>query len=169
MVAAHRKYIREQKAKDDKQQALLSPTTKNGIRLRPQVTVDIVMVHTGEYLCPFCLHKDKIEKFLISTKKGYHKGLGKCPECGNQMKLKTLTEKMTPEQYADFVYPYRVDGFWQRCPYETWKQRMRQLGWAYRFWQRYKELSGEESNESYAAYLERKQKEEYESAEMHDE
>jgi len=145
---SHKKWNREQKAKDDEKQAILAPETQTGVQLRQHPTTEFTAAHTGIYMCPFCLHQDKIEKYLISTSKGYHHGLAKCPECGNQMRFSSLTADWTPEQYAEFVYPYSVDGFWQKCPFEKWKDRLYKIGWAHRFWKRYKELKGEEGEET---------------------
>jgi hypothetical protein len=75
------------------------------------------------------------------------------------MMMKSLTAEWTPEQYADWVFPYGHSGFWQKCKFETWKKRLSQIGWAQRFWQRYKELKGEDGTESYTDYIERKSQE----------
>ena len=114
------------------------------------------------FLCPFCLHLDRLEKYMISTKKGYHQSMAQCPECKNKMLIRSLTSKWTPEQYADWVYPYSVDGFWQKCKYDIWKKRLYIIGWSTRFWNRYMQLKGEPKPESYEEYVQRKQKEEWE-------
>jgi len=116
--------------------------------------------------CPFCLHIGKIGSFLISTKKGYHKSLGKCPECKNQMQLRSLTAEWTPEQYAEWCYDYAKSGFWQKTPFKKWSDRLYKIGWSYRFWQKYKQLKGEsakDKTESYYDYLERAQREQHEA------
>jgi len=159
MSAAHKKYVREQKAYDDKQQTTLNPKSPSFIQEKQQSKTDITDQYTGEYLCPFCLHYDKIEAYLISTSKGYHKGLGLCPECENKMRLESLTAEMTPEQYAEFMYGYSASGGWQKVKWEKWKQRMNNIGWTERFWLRYKQLKGDNTHETYQQYMERTQAE----------
>jgi len=154
------KYKREYEIRQDKLQTKFDPTQPTGIKFKPQDIMEVTTLHTGVYWCPFCLHKDKIEAYLISTKKGYHKGLGLCPECKNKMQLKTLTSKMTPEQFAEFAYGYRADGYWQKMPFTKFNERLKQIGWAQRFWNKYRQLKGEDTTESYEQYIERKQYEE---------
>jgi len=157
------KWKREQAALDDKKQSILNPQLPDKVEMRRKNVVEFTAAHTGLYRCPFCLHEAKIERFLISTKAGYHKGLGKCPECENQMQLKTLTEKMTPEQFAEFALRYSTAGYWQKVKFTVFNQRLKDLGAAVKFWKRYRELKGEETTEGYEAYLMRKQQEEYEA------
>jgi transcription elongation factor Elf1 len=163
------KYKREQQVKDDLKQSILNPENLEKTELRKKVTVTVAAIYTGLYRCPFCLHEARINSFLISTGKGYHRGLGKCPECGNQMQLKTLTSKMTPEQFAEFAYGYRTAGYWQKVKFNTFNQRLKELGINFRFWKRYKELKGEEPTEGYEDWLMRKQQEEHEAEELPDE
>jgi transcription elongation factor Elf1 len=153
------KWDREQKAKEDKQQAKLNPKSPSFIQVKQETKTDIIQLHTGEYYCPFCLHKDRINKYLISTKKGYHKGLGKCPECGNQMQFKSLTAAWTPEQFAEWAYQYSASGYWQKVPFSKFNSRLRQIGWLERFWARYRQLKGSDDNESYTEHIEREQRE----------
>ena len=100
-----RRYKRDEALKDDKNQSRLDFAQQTGLKpVQPKVTVNVTEKYTEEYSCPFCLHMDKINAFLISRKTGYDKRLGLCPECKNQMMLKTLTAKMTPEDYAQFMF-----------------------------------------------------------------
>jgi transcription elongation factor Elf1 len=163
------KYKREQTAKEDLKQSILNPENLEKVDLRKKTVVTVTTMYTGLYRCPFCLHEGLIKHFLISTKKGYHMGLGKCPECGNQMQLKTLTSKMTPEQFAEFAYGYRLSGYWSKVKFSVFNQRLKELGINFRFWKRYKELKGEEPTEGYEQYLMRKQQEEHEAEELLDE
>ena len=143
----------QQKIKEDKAQVTL-----DGKKLvEPTPAPD----PEGEVLCPFCLHEGPLGAFLISTKKGFHKGLGKCPECQNMMQLRTLTAKWTPSQFAEWVYDYRLSGFWQKCKFKTFNDRLYRLGWSYEFWDRYKQLKGENQTEAYEDYILRKQQEEH--------
>jgi hypothetical protein len=164
------KYHREYDAKHDKQQATFNPLSPLGLTVKQQTKVDICLTHTGIYLCPFCLHPDPINSFLISSKQGYNKSMVKCPECKQNFRLKTLTAKMTPEQYADFLYEYSRQGGWQKVTFKIWKERLAQLGWSQTFWERYKALKGDSDDTSYTGYIERQQQEDKEAyeAQQHD-
>jgi hypothetical protein len=92
--------------------------------------------------CPFCLSYSKLRLFLISTSKGFDRGRGKCPVCGQGMKLQTLVkmEKWTPQEYAKFVFDYRSQGFWQKIKFETWSKHLKMMNWTQPFWDEYKRL-----------------------------
>ena len=156
---SHKKYVREQKAKTDEQQALLNPKNPSFIQPKHKIEVNMAETFSGVYRCPFCLGLNKISAYLISTKKGYHKGLGHCPECNNQMQLKTLTAEMTPEQFADFAFNYSSSGYWQKVLFSKFNERLKLIGWLERFWTEYKKLKGDSQTESYAEYAERTQRE----------
>lgn len=153
------KWKRSIKAERDRQQTRLDPGSRRGCTPPMRIISGYTLDPTARYFCPFCLHIDRYTAFLISTSKGYHRGMGQCPECKNKMKLKTLLQEMTPEEYAEFAYPYAASGFWQKVPFEKWRKRLYEMGWAPRFWGRYKELKGEDQEESYDRWLERKQRE----------
>lgn len=161
MVMTKSKWKREMAARDDKLQTTLNPKSPSFIQSKKKAIVNIAETYSGEYSCPFCLHRGKIYQFLISTKKGYHKGLGHCPECDNKMNLKTLTKDMTPEQFAQFAYEYSCQGYWQKVPFGKFNQRLIDIGWAERFWMEYKKLKGDSTpTESYSDYIDRTQVEE---------
>jgi transcription elongation factor Elf1 len=153
------KYKREQAAIDDKQQATLNPKSPTFIAEKQDQKTTIVQAHSGKYYCPFCFHKDDIGIYLISTKKGFHKSLGKCPECGNEMQIKTLTADMSIEQYAEFVFGYSKSGFWQKINFKKFNERLKAIGWSERFWLKYKQLKGDDTNETYEEMLYRSQEE----------
>lgn len=99
------------------------------------------------YICPFCLEKSN--KYLIENK-----GLIKCPNCLVCMKLKTLLfiQDCTNEDYAKWVFEYRLSGFFSKLKsgensFEKWNQKMKELGIAYEFWNKYMELKGEYEKE----------------------
>lgn len=154
------RYNRDYKARHDKQQAKLDPKSPSFLKEQVKEIISVTTLRTGNYACPFCLHSDTVDKFLISTKQGYHKGLGKCPECSNQMQLKTLFAKMTPEEFAEFAFGYASDGYWNKVPFSKFNRRLQQIGWLDRFWTRYKELKGDSPAEKYQDYLMRHQEEE---------
>ncbi len=95
--------------------------------------------------CPFCLYTAKLSHFLISGSKGFQQGMASCPDCKHGMRMSSLYNDWTPEQYAKWVYDYVSSGFWSKCPFEKWKSRLQQLGWARRFWDEYKRLKAQYS------------------------
>lgn len=104
------------------------------------------------YITHNCLSWAGLGKFLISTKKGYNKGQGNCPECHQNMKLKTLfgLGKWTPEQYAQFITEYPSGAFWKRVEkagWEAWKSRLAIMKWTQPFWNEYKRLNPKEEDE----------------------
>jgi len=151
------KFKEQMKARFDKKQTILAPETETGVTERqPEVRLSD---HSTEeqVLCPFCLHIGKIKEFLVSTKKGISQYRAKCPECQNGMLIRSLLQEMTVEEYAEWVYNYVADGFWQKCKWYTWKDRLAKLGMAAAFWTKYKQLKGEDTTESYEDYIIRKQ------------
>lgn len=156
MVTEHKKYLMRERAKADKKQSVFG--TKFAVQLKTaqiktqQKDIDF----TQQVMCPFCLYQAKLQRFLVSTSKGISYGKAQCPDCGNGMMMKSLTAEWTPEQYADWVFPYSTAGFWRKCKFETWKKRLAQIGWAQRFWDRYKALKGSDETESYGEYMDRK-------------
>lgn len=167
-TAAHRKYVREEKAKIDKQQTLFFSTGKS--------TSIVENTHRFAKLeargldpfknvtCPYCLSYMKLRTYLKSTKKGFNKKDGKCSLCGNSFELETLVKmgKWTPEEYAQYVYNSRRSGFWQKIKFYEWKERMELMGWLKQFWDAYKKLKIEDSQESYSEYMDRLAKEDLE-------
>jgi len=153
------KWKRSVKTDADIHQALL---TANGCKPK-QSLVKQTDVHwadvNAKHFCPFCLYIGKLKEFLISTKKGISQKKAKCPECKNGMMMRTLVASWTPEEYAEFAYPYSASGFWQKVPFDLWKKRLHKLRWSYQFWKRYKELKGSGEDEGYEATMERQQEE----------
>jgi len=150
------------KAKLDKRQTELAPNTETGVKEKtPTFNIQTANM-TDIVTCPFCLYFGKIKEFLVSTKKGISQYRAKCPECQNGMLIRSLLQEMTVEEYAEWVYNYVENGFWQKCKWYTWKDRLAKLGWAYKFWKKYRQLKGEDTTEGYQDYIMRKQ---YEQAE----
>ena len=155
-------FKRQMKTMDDHDQTRL---TANGNITQSQpykAEITVEVNYTEQVFCPFCIHVGQLREFLISTKKGISQHDAKCPECGQGMRMTTLTQIETPEQFADFAYPYAKSGFWQKVSWTKFNDRMKKIGWSYKFWLRYKELKGEDKSENYEEYIERKQREEYE-------
>ena len=127
------------------------------------------MIQTDKMVfCPFCLGKHQLSKFLISTKHGYSRKLGKCPECENGMLLETLARmlKWNATEYAEFAYYYPNALFWKKVSsqFNKWKQKLYDLGMAQQFWGKYKELKQQnayseytqiDTEENYNEFLER--------------
>lgn len=131
----------------------------------PEQTQTITIDYTTKiFCCPFCLYRGDITKFYVKIKKGVSEKRFKCPECGEVMRRETLTKDMTIEQYAQWVYD---TGAWERIKFSTWKKRLKDYGWSFKFWDEYKrhktEMLGE--TETYQQYIERKQREQLEEEE----
>lgn len=148
------KWDREQTAKEDTQQAIFAD---GQVKLRPRSTVKVT-AHSKTAMCPFCFHAESLDKFAVSTKKGFHRSLGCCPACNKQSQLRNLTAAWTPEGFAEWVYDYRADGFWRKVTWPWFKAGLKRLGWTDRFWTKYKTLRGtsseeDEKYEDYAASM----------------
>ena len=102
-----------------------------------------------EVSCVFCLYTTKLQKFFKTDAKGRTIALVECPECHNKMRLKTLLTDMTPQEYAKFVYGYRLSGFWQKAPFATFTKRLREMGISNEFWSEYKKLKGEDTEQPF--------------------
>jgi hypothetical protein len=97
------------------------------------------------YICPFCL--EKTNQYKIKNK-----GLISCPNCLIDMKLKTLLfiQDCSNEEYAKWVFEYRLSGFFTKLKsgknsFENWNKKMKDLGIAYEFWEKYKQLKGSDN------------------------
>lgn len=159
MVSEKKLYHMREKAKDDKHQLRIGIDGKLKPSKMQMVTVVVSANYNQMVMCPFCLHAAKLQAFLVSTKKGISQSKAACPECKNGMMMKSLTTEWSPEEYADWVYNYRSMGFWQKVPFNLWKERLHKIGWSHRFWTRYKELKGSDESEDYWDYLDSQQQE----------
>lgn len=159
MPSEKKLYRMREKAQDDKHQLRLGTDGKLKPSKAQMVTVTVSVDYNMRVMCPFCLYDDKLRAFLVSTKKGISQARAQCPECHNGMMMKSLTTEWTPEEYAEWVYPYAGSGFWQKCKFSIWKERLYKMGWSHRFWTRYKELKGTDESESYWDYLDQQQDE----------
>lgn len=144
---------------DDKHQSRLAPEPDKP-RGRRELGISVeYRLEDPPLMCPFCLYVARLARFREKTRRGFSERRARCPDCGNLMQMRTLTRTMTVEEYAEWVYAYSASGFWQKCPFEKFKARMRRLGWSYRFWRRYKALRGEGAEDTYEAHLSREQEE----------
>jgi hypothetical protein len=141
------------KTKIDRRQTLLIPKEKT--RMEPETggTAEFASSAHERVFCPFCIHVDELQSFLIPGKRGAYLARAKCPECGKGMLVKTLTREFTPEQFAEWVYKEYGVEFWRKVTFKLFTKRLYDMGWSYRFWRRYKELKGESPEQQYEAYV----------------
>jgi transcription elongation factor Elf1 len=142
----HRKYSRETIAKSDKAQTCF---TKEGEleSLRIAVLKEETGLDMNTILsCPFCLIENRVQRFLVSTKKGISTSRTQCPSCGEGMFFRTLNRKWTAETYAKWVFDYGA-AFWRKIKFENWKAELSKKGWAEGFWDVYKRLKAENPKE----------------------
>jgi hypothetical protein len=163
LVNEHGRYVRDSKSKDNKKQSRFD---KSGW-LQP-VDKEVEVVFTGasineQVMCPFCLYQAKLSAFFISNKKGISQTNAHCPDCNHDMRMKSLWNNWGAKEYAEWVFDYRHSGFWQKCPFAKWKERLHKIGWAHEFWTRYKELKGADTTDSYFEHME-KEAQEYANA-----
>jgi hypothetical protein len=165
-VQEHKKYLRSETVKADKAQTVFCPS---GIKANPHIVAiahDTLLPLEKKVSCPFCLGLSEFRRFLVSTKAGISRSMGKCPLCTQGMYLKTL-KKMTEWRasgYAGWVFNYH--GFWKKISFEQWKGRLKLMGWTMEFWDEYgklKEAAHEEGEESFGDYVDRKGREEAEA------
>ena len=104
--------------------------------------IDALINISNFWICPFCLETSN--KFIIENK-----GLIKCPNCSNLMKMKTLlfVKDCSNEDYAKWVFNYRLSGFFKKINFEKWTAKMHELGMSHEFWEEYKKLKGENEKE----------------------
>jgi len=141
MSREQRKYIREQEILRDKEQLNIDTLTPMKNFLKPRLNLN------GEQnvICPFCLYRDKLIKFRFTVKSGYHRSLGKCPECKQHSQLRTLISipNMNPKQFASWVFEYGAE-YWKKCIFDTFKIRLYcDRDFCTRFWEEYKKLKGD--------------------------
>lgn len=147
MSNEHRRYVREQKIITDKQQLRLDTLDfMKSLLVVEQIELKLEQI----VICPFCLFRAKLEKFLFSCGKGFHKSLGFCINCGQKSTFRTLLKMSiwTPQEYAKFVFGYVQSGFWDKCKYDEWSTRMNlNINISNAFWDEYKKLKGEKQLE----------------------
>lgn len=107
-----------------------------------QTPLPALINESHKWICPFCLNESN--KFIIENK-----GLIKCPNCSNLMKIKTLLfiKDCSNEEYARWVFDYRLSGFFKKINFEQWINQLKTLGMSYEFWGKYKQLKGEYEKE----------------------
>lgn len=155
-ISEHRKYVREQETKQDKQQTKFTIGIKQILiqKETTQTTKQLTNLNIKQNLiCPFCLNVEILEHFIDKENKQYKKDLqitkhlAICPNCNQKIQWKTLFSilNMKTEQFAEWVFEYAFGGnFWSKISnFKHWNQRLYEMGMVYDFWKRYKELKGE--------------------------
>lgn len=110
------------------------------------------MKYNDIVLCPFCLMSYELGKFEL------RKGLRVCPCCSSKLKLSTLAEIDNFDKFVQFVFNYRLNGFWNKicldvpqtnpdARFNAWNSRLKSLGLSYDFWENYKRLKGDFGND----------------------
>lgn len=139
----HKKFLLREDLAHDKEQTVL---TENGISPNPNSFAEKKLRFDSEqiFICPFCLKTSKFSNFFIKAKNCY---MAKCPNCKQEVRFKTLFTMlgMTGKEFADFVYPYTKMSFWKKVypDFKTWNNILSELGLAEDFWNRYKDLRGD--------------------------
>ena len=115
----------------------------------PTIVVKIEEAQPKKYFCPFCLYEGYLHEFQIMNKKGASKKRAKCPDCGQKMRMQTLTQKMTPVQLAQFIFNYQH--FWgqHRLSWQKIKSRLKILGISNTFWEAWKQIKQEYYRQKY--------------------
>jgi len=158
MTERKKKLIRS--LRKDSNQFIFNAKGQSSSKPKPHTATTTIEVKAVKYLCPFCLHSGYIhlyEKRLASGKvsKRLH-----CPECNAEMRRESLTDHKTIEEYAEWVFNYAMSGFWKKCPFQKFNDRLYKLGMSYRFWKKYKQLKADKSKEqTYEEHFEQYQKE----------
>lgn len=110
---------------------------------QPTVTVKIEAAPPKKYICPFCLYQGYLHEFQIMNKKGPSRKRAKCPDCGQKMRMTTLTQKMTPSDLAKFIFDYTYAFGRYKLSWDKIKPRLKEMGIANTFWEAWKQLKNE--------------------------
>lgn len=131
-------YKDKEKMQYDKSQTVLD---KDGCSENPHKYAEkIILAEFWKiYLCPFCLESNELWKW------NKIKGFYVCCVCGNSMTLNSIAQDMTTEEFAKWVFDYRLLGFWRKIfpDFETWNKKLYNLGLSYDFWNEYNRLKNE--------------------------
>ena len=130
------------KAFYDKKQTILDPANRMPIRFRRSKLSIEDALKTDVVTCPFCLYIGRLWEFQYMLPTGKMSKMARCPDCHNRMQLRTLTQDMTVEQYAKWCFEYALSGFWDKVPFQKFRNRLYKLRIANRFWNEYSRLKG---------------------------
>jgi hypothetical protein len=137
-------YKDREKAECDIKQCILNPdgsVSKNPRKYAKQI---IEKDFTLVVMCPFCLNTTELWRF------NFIRGLRRCPNCLNQMRLETLIKIKSLTEFVKFVFNYRLEGFWNKVypSFDEWNKKLYGLHLNREFWEEYKKLKGD-SNKNY--------------------
>lgn len=147
MVSDNARYKRDQTSKADTNQIKFD---KSGWVKKPEPVSQTVFTATNAnelVMCPFCLYQAKLSLFFVTIQSGISQGKALCPECKTSMLMKSLWNEWGAKEYAEWVFNYRSSGFWKKCNFQVWSKRLKEIGWSYDFWARYKELKAQFSTD----------------------
>lgn len=142
----------QQKIIEDAQQCFLNPDLSIKKNNRNYATKQSNIKFDDIVLCLFCLFSYELNKFAL------RKGLRICPNCGSQLKLYTLSEINDLDKFVQFVFNYRFNDFWSKIcldvksitsytRFNEWNKRLYDLGLSREFWDKYKNLKGDNYDE----------------------
>jgi hypothetical protein len=137
-----KRYRRQEKAKQDLAQLTFGSSGEVTPRKKVMFSSEAVDL-SQEVMCPFCLEKGVLQRFIVSTKTGISQKKALCPFCGVGMMMRNLLRKWDPITFADWVFGYRR-GFFQKVDFPAWRKKLFDMGWAGEFWRHYNALKGED-------------------------
>lgn len=144
--------------RNDANQYVLAPSSTVAISDRKHATTTFEEYKPTIYYCPFCLYYGMMKDFQFLTAKHKTSKKARCPDCKNEFLMRSLTSPMSAEQYAEWVFMYSADGYWKKCKWDIWKDRLYKLGMAQKFWDKYRLLKGAiAGQETYAEHIMREQ------------
>ena len=144
---SERKRKTRRSLRNDSNQFIFDEEGHTGRKKTRTTIMTTVELKAVKYLCPFCLHSGYIHEYTHKLKSGGESKRLHCPECDVEMRKESLTDHKTIEEYAEWVFNYSMSGFWKKCPFDKFNDRLYKLGMSYRFWKKYKELKGNKDKE----------------------
>ena len=132
------------------------------VMTRDRVRTEIILGSAQRlFVCPYCLHVDGINNYLISSPGGgvSHKQR-QCPDCHVLMREKTLHQSDTIVGYVGWLRSVMYyDKLTKRIKWDRIKKRLKERGIANRFWeefylQKYEELPAEVKPPTFEMFLE---------------
>lgn len=106
------------------------------------------------YICPFCAYRGKFITFSVKKENGeYSKKSFQCPDCKQTMRRNTLIRKVTPREWAIWIYSsIRIwnnphEKFYDRLKKNpdgsfVFADRIKLMGISNAFWEGWKEAKG---------------------------
>jgi hypothetical protein len=152
----------DERLRKDRCQTVFGRSEAAVIEVNPRKFAEVSQKGIDPYVntrCPFCLSFLPFSKFLVSLKSkkgkglGFDRGKGKCPECGQGMRLDTLLSMRKwllegplgegVKLYARWVFDYRKSGFFQKIKFSQFNSMLKSMKVQREFWDEYKRLKGD--------------------------